>query len=172
MNFNIYLPDEQIQNQRGEPYPALYFLSGLTGTHQNVPQKSGFARYAKNHRLAVVFPDTSPRNTGIAGISEDWEAGDSASYYVDATNDKTKQYFQMFTYINKELPELVATYFPVSRTNISITGFSMGGHGALISALKTGQFKSVSAFAPISNPSQSPNWGQKAFKLFFNNPEV
>ncbi len=74
----------------------------------------------------------------------------------------------MFTYINEELPELVSTYFPVSRNNISITGFSMGGHGALISALKTGQFKSVSAFAPISNPSKSANWGQKAFKLFFN----
>lgn len=78
----------------------------------------------------------------------------------------------MYSYINKELPELVSTYFPVSRTNISVTGFSMGGHGALISALKTGQFKSVSAFAPISNPSKSPSWGIKAFNLFFNNPEV
>ncbi len=75
----------------------------------------------------------------------------------------------MFTYINKELPDLVSEYFPVSRTNISITGFSMGGHGALISALKTGQFKSVSAFAPMGNPSQQENWGIKAFKLFFNN---
>ena len=76
----------------------------------------------------------------------------------------------MFSYINKELPELVSSYFPVSRSNISVTGFSMGGHGALISALKTGQYKSVSAFAPISNPSKSANWGIKAFKLFFNNP--
>ena len=78
----------------------------------------------------------------------------------------------MFTYINEELPDLVSTYFPVSRKNISITGFSMRGHGALISALKTGQWKSVSAFAPISNPSKSPNWGVKAFNLFFQNPEV
>jgi S-formylglutathione hydrolase len=82
----------------------LYFLSGLGSNHDNAPQKSGFARFAKNHGIAVVFPDTSPRNTGIGGIADDWEAGDSASYFVDATNDKTKQYFQMFSYINKELP--------------------------------------------------------------------
>jgi S-formylglutathione hydrolase len=77
----------------------------------------------------------------------------------------------MFSYINKELPELVSTYFPVSRTNISITGFSMGGHGALISALKTGQFRSVSAFAPMANPTKSENWGKKAFNCFFEKPE-
>ena len=76
----------------------------------------------------------------------------------------------MFTYINEELPALVSTFFPVSRSNISITGFSMGGHGALISALKTGQFKSVSAFAPMGNPTKSANWGVKAFNLFFNQP--
>ena len=78
----------------------------------------------------------------------------------------------MFSYINKELPDLVSLYFPVSRQNISITGFSMGGHGALISAFKTGNYKSVSAFAPMGNPTKSENWGIKGFKFFFNNPEV
>lgn len=72
MNFNVYLPDEEISHQRGQPYPGLYFLAGLTSNHENAPIKSGFAKYAKKHRLAMIFPDTSPRNTGIAGIAEDW----------------------------------------------------------------------------------------------------
>lgn len=130
----------------------MYFLAGLSCTHDNAAFKSGFAKYAKKHRIAVVFPDTSPRNTGIEGIASDWEAGDSAGYYVDATTEAYNKYFNMFKYINEELPELVSTYFPVSKNNKSITGFSMGGHGALISGLKTGKFRSVSAFAPISNP--------------------
>jgi S-formylglutathione hydrolase len=104
MTFSIYLPDAEIREQRGKPYPALYFLAGLTCTHDNVPTKSGFAKYAKKHRIAVVFPDTSPRKTGIDKIADDWEFGESASYYVDATTDATKKHYQMFSYITKELP--------------------------------------------------------------------
>ena len=137
MTFSIFLPDAEISEQRGKPYPSLYFLAGLTCNHENVPGKSGFAKYAKQHRIAVIFPDTSPRKTNIDKIAEDWEFGESASYYVDATTDATKKHYQMFTYITKELPELVAKYFPVDSNNKSITGFSMGGHGALIAGLKS-----------------------------------
>jgi S-formylglutathione hydrolase len=171
MTFGIFLPDEEIKHQRGKPYPALYCLGGLSCTHENFATKSGFASYAKKHRIACVFPDTSPRNTGIEGIDKDWEFGNSASYYLDATSDAAKDHFRMFSYITKELPDIVSSYFPVSRDNISTTGFSMGGHGALIAALKTGQYKSASAFAPISNPTVSENWGKKGFRFFFNKPE-
>jgi S-formylglutathione hydrolase len=171
MTFGIYLPDADISGQRGKPYPALYFLAGLTATNENVPVKSGFAKHAKKHRIAMVFPDTSPRKTGIDKIDEDWEIGNSASYYINATSEATKKHFQMFTYINEELPEIVSSFFPVDKNNKSITGFSMGGHGALISALKTGAYRSVSAFSPMANPSNSPSWGIKAWKLFFNSLE-
>jgi S-formylglutathione hydrolase len=171
MIFNIYLPEAEVNQQRGEPYPVLYFLSGLEGTHQNGAEKSGFGNYAKQHNIAVIFPDTSPRSTGIEGIDQDWTWGHSASYYVDATAEKYKTNFNMFTYINEELPRIASQHFPVSFSNKSITGFSMGGHGALISGLKTGAFKSVSAFAPITNPTQSA-WGTKAYEEFFGSAEA
>ena len=164
MNFMLYLPDINIDGQRGRPYPALYCLGGLSCTHETFCLKTGFGPHAKKHRIAMVFPDTSPRNTNIEGVAADWELGDSASFYVNATSEKYKKHFQMFTYLTEELPNLVSTFFPVSRDNISITGSSMGGHGALIAALKTGKYKSVSAFAPISNPTASERWAQKAYK--------
>lgn len=138
MTFGIFLPDEEVKHQRGKPYPALYCLAGLTCNHENFPLKSGFAPFAKKHRIACIFPDTSPRNTGIEGIDADWQWGNSASYYVDATSEKSKKHFRMFSYLTKELPELVSSFFPVDKCNKSVTGFSMGGHGALITALKTG----------------------------------
>lgn len=101
MTFAIYLPDEEIKHQRGKPYPALYCLAGLTCTHENFPMKSGFASYARKHRIACIFPDTSPRNTGINGIDADWQWGNSASYYVDATSDAANKHFKMFSYITK-----------------------------------------------------------------------
>ena len=118
----------------------------------------------------MVFPDTSPRNTGLSGIDKDYSWGESAGYYCNATADKYKKHFNMFSYINEELPQILGDYFHVSYTKRSITGFSMGGHGALISALKTGNFKSVSAFAPICNPTKS-EWGTKAYEQFFSSPE-
>lgn len=146
-------------------------MAGLTSNHENAPVKSGFAKFAKKHRIAVVFPDTSPRKTNIDKIAEDWEFGESASYYVDATSEAAKKHYQMFTYITEELPDIVSTYFPVDKINKSITGFSMGGHGALIAGLKTGLYRSVSAFAPMANPTKSENWGIKGFNFFFNNPK-
>jgi len=101
MNFNIFLPDIQIDEQRGNPYPALYCLGGLSSNHENFSIKSGFGAYAKKHRIAVIFPDTSPRNTNIEGVAKDWEFGDSASFYVDATSEKYQKHFQMFTYLTK-----------------------------------------------------------------------
>lgn len=171
MTFGIFLPDEEVKNQRGKPYPALYCLAGLTCNHENFPTKSGFAHSARKHRIACIFPDTSPRNTGIKEVEADWQWGNSASYYVDSTSDAAKKNFRMFSYLTKELPELVSSYFPVDRDNKSVTGFSMGGHGALITGLKTGLYKSVSAFAPISNPTKSENWGSKGYKFFFAKPE-
>lgn len=170
MIFNIYLPEAEVNQQRGQPYPALYFLSGLEGTHANAAEKTGFGAYAKQHNIAMIFPDTSPRSVGIEGINKDWTWGESASYYVDASVEKYKTNFNMFTYINEELPRVASQHFPVSFSNKSISGFSMGGHGALISGLKTGAFRSVSAFAPITNPSQSA-WGTKAFEEFFGSAE-
>jgi S-formylglutathione hydrolase len=118
-----------------------------------------------------VFPDTSPRNHGIEGISSDYSWGESAGYYVNATAEKYKTNFNMFSYVNEELPRVVAQHFPVSLEKRAVTGFSMGGHGALISGLKTGKWKSVSAFSPITNPSQSA-WGKKAFEEFFGAVEA
>jgi S-formylglutathione hydrolase len=167
MTFNIYLPDDEIHHQRGKPFSALYCLGGLTCTHDNFPTKSGFAAHARKHRLAVVFPDASPRNTNIPGCTDDWRVGSSASYYVDATSEKYGKHYQMFTYITEELPHVVSTYFPVRKDNMSITGFSMGGHGALVSAFKTGKYRSVSAFSPISNPSKHEEWAIMAYKEYF-----
>lgn len=99
MNFNLYLPELKIDGQRGKPFPALYCLGGLGSNHENFAIKSGFGAFARKHQLAVVFPDTSPRNTNIAGVADDWELGESASFYVNATSDKYKKHYQMFTYI-------------------------------------------------------------------------
>jgi S-formylglutathione hydrolase len=172
MTFNIFLPDIDIDKQRGKPYPALYCLGGLESNHESFSIKSGFGSSARKHRIAVIFPDASPRNTNIEGVADDWEVGNSASYYVDATSEKYKKHFQMFTYITQELPKVVSQYFPVSLENKSITGFSMGGHGALVAALRTGSYRSVSAFAPISNPTANERWGQKAYKEYFKNWET
>jgi S-formylglutathione hydrolase len=101
MNFNIYLPEAYVEKQRDAPYPALYCLGGLSSTHENFSFKSGFGPYAKKHKLAVIFPDTSPRNTNIQGVADDWELGESASFYIDATSEKYKKHYQMFTYITK-----------------------------------------------------------------------
>jgi hypothetical protein len=108
MLFNIYLPEDIINKQRGQPFPLLYFLSGLGCTHENAPQKSNFGAYAKEHNIAVVFPDTSPRNHGIEDINKDWTWGESASYYINATAGKYKTNFNMFSYINEELPRVVS----------------------------------------------------------------
>jgi len=171
MQFMIYLPDEPIKEQRCDPYPTLYCLSGLTANHENFPIKSHFGPWAQQHKIACVFPDTSPRDTGVEGVKDDWAFGEGAGYYVNATNPKYSKHFNMFSYINEELPAIVNAHFHTDPQRQSITGFSMGGMGALLSFLKNaGKFRSVSAFSPISHPSECA-WGKNAFEKFFGSIE-
>lgn len=158
--FSAYLPPNCGDSNR---MPVLYWLSGLTCTEENFIIKSGFQRYAAEQKLVVVGPDTSPRNCNIEGEDTDWDFGTGAGFYVDATTEKYKKNYRMYSYVNKELPKVVEDNLPVIAGVRGISGHSMGGHGALISALKNpGLYKSVTAFAPISNPTASP-WGIKCF---------
>ena len=159
MRFAVYQPPQAAS----KPVPVLYFLSGLTCTEENFTVKAGAQRYAAEHGLMLVAPDTSPRNTGIAGEDDDWDLGTGASFYVDATVEPWRSHYQMYSYIVRELPVLIAAHFPVQEQKQGIFGHSMGGHGALVCALRNpNRYQSVSAFAPICAPMLCP-WGQKAF---------
>lgn len=159
MRFSIYQPPQA----KSEPLPVLYFLSGLTCTEENFMAKAGAQQYAAKHGLILVAPDTSPRNTGISGEDDDWDFGTGASFYVDATVEPWSSHYKMYSYIVSELPALIAENFPIQPEKQGIFGHSMGGHGALICALKNPQqYQSVSAFAPIAAPMRCP-WGEKAF---------
>ncbi|CAN7993370.1 unnamed protein product [Ixodes hexagonus] len=161
MKFAIYLPPKS----EVAPVPLLYWLSGLTCTEQNFIQKAGAQKYASELSLAIVCPDTSPRGCNIDGEEDSWDLGTGAGFYVDATQGKWKENYQMYSYVTKELPSLMKN-FPVDTKRQGIFGHSMGGHGALICALKNpGVYKSVSAFAPICNPVDCP-WGKKAFSNY------
>ncbi|KKI99446.1 S-formylglutathione hydrolase [Prochlorothrix hollandica] len=162
MKFAVYQPPQA----RSEVVPVLYFLSGLTCSDENFMIKAGAQRYAADHGLMLVAPDTSPRNTGIPQEAEEWDLGSGASFYVNATQEPWAAHYQMYSYITEELPALMEEHFPVRADRQGIFGHSMGGHGALICALRNrDRFRSVSAFAPIAAPSQSP-WGQKAFSHY------
>ena len=158
--FSAYIPPKaDAQN----PVPVLYWLSGLTCTEENFIIKSGFQRYASEHNLMVVGPDTSPRGCNIEGEDANWDFGTGAGFYVDATTEKYKNNYRMYSYVVKELPTVVEQNLPVIKDARSISGHSMGGHGALICALKNpGFYKCATAFAPISNPTAS-TWGVKCF---------
>ncbi|XP_025079222.1 LOW QUALITY PROTEIN: S-formylglutathione hydrolase-like [Pomacea canaliculata] len=159
MRFAVYLPPAA---ETGK-VPVLYWLSGLTCTEQNFITKAGVQKYASELGLIIVAPDTSPRGIGIQGEDDSYDFGTGAGFYVDATQDKWKNNYRMYSYVTRELPKLISTNFPTIPDRQSIFGHSMGGHGALILALKNpGMFRSVSAFAPICNPIKCP-WGQKAF---------
>ncbi|KAF9419255.1 hypothetical protein HW555_004182 [Spodoptera exigua] len=162
MNFSLYLPP---QAEGGDvKLPVIFYLSGLTCSEQNFITKSGFQRYAADHGIIVVGPDTSPRGVKIPGDDESWDFGVAAGFYVDATKEPWSTNYRMASYVNKELYELIQQAFSnvVDPERIGIMGHSMGGHGALISTLRNpGLYKSVSAFAPICNPIQGP-WGTKA----------
>ncbi|KAI8913177.1 S-formylglutathione hydrolase [Entophlyctis helioformis] len=158
MKLSVFVP----ANSSGAKLPAVYFLSGLTCNEDNFITKAGAIRTASRLGLVLICPDTSPRGLNIEGDSASWDFGVGAGFYVDATEPKWSKY-QMYSYITAELPEIVAQNLPVDPSRTSIFGHSMGGHGALICALKNpGQFKSASAFAPISNPINCA-WGKKAF---------
>ncbi len=144
------------------PFPTLIWLSGLTCTDENFVQKAGAQRVAAELGIALVAPDTSPRDLGIAGENDGWDFGSGAGFYVNATQAPWRAHYQMFDYVNQELPDLVASEFKLNG-RFAISGHSMGGHGALVSALRCPErYVSASAFAPIAHPSACP-WGHKAF---------
>jgi S-formylglutathione hydrolase len=160
MIFSIFLPP---QAERGGKLPVVWYLSGLTCTHANVTDKGEYRAACTELGLVFVAPDTSPRGEGVPD-DETYDLGQGAGFYVDATQEPWSRHFRMWTYVTQELPALVAAEFPVDLDRQSITGHSMGGHGALTVALRNpGRFRSVSAFAPIVAPSQVP-WGEKAFR--------
>ena len=159
-NFAIYLPP---QAERG-PVPVLYWLSGLTCTEQNFITKAGAQRYAAEHGIAIVCPDTSPRGDDVAD-AEGYDLGKGAGFYVNATQAPWAAHYRMYDYVVDELPALVEAHFPVTDAR-AVSGHSMGGHGALVVALRNpGRYRSVSAFSPIVAPSSVP-WGEKAFAAY------
>ncbi|MDJ0515367.1 MAG: S-formylglutathione hydrolase [Trichodesmium sp. MO_231.B1] len=159
MRFSIYQPPQA----KLKSFPVLYFLSGLTCTEENFMAKAGAQQFANKYGLILIAPDTSPRNTNIAGEDDDWDLGTGAGFYINATSEPWKKHYQMYSYVVEELPEIIAKNFPIQPNKQSIFGHSMGGHGALICALKNPEkYQSVSAFAPISAPMSCP-WGEKAF---------
>lgn len=162
MRFALYQPPQAAN----EVCPVLYFLAGLTCTEETATIKAGAQGLAAELGLILVMPDTSPRHTGFDGATGDWEFGEGAGFYVDATQVPWSSRFRMHSYVVHELPELLARHFPIDRERSGITGHSMGGHGALTIALRhPQQYRSVSAFAPIVAPTQVP-WGQKALPRY------
>lgn len=160
MNFAIFLPS-QVKNKK---LPVVYFLSGLTCSEQNVITKSGFQQYAEQHGLIVVAPDTSPRGENVAN-DENYDLGQGAGFYLNATQAPWNAHFHMYDYIVNELPACIDAHFPTNGKQ-GIFGHSMGGLGALVLALRNpAKFQSVSAFSPIVSPSTVP-WGQKAFTAY------
>ncbi|MCZ2290830.1 MAG: S-formylglutathione hydrolase [Burkholderiales bacterium] len=161
MRFGVYLPPAAL---RGEKRPVLYWLSGLTCTEQNFITKAGAQQFAAVHELIVVAPDTSPRGAGVAN-DEAYDLGQGAGFYVNATESPWAPHYRMQDYVAVELPALVEQHFPASAVR-GISGHSMGGHGALVTALRNpGRYRSVSAFSPIVAPSQVP-WGRKALGAY------
>lgn len=161
MRFGIYLPGAAV---RGQKCPVLYWLSGLTCSEQNFITKAGAQHYADMHGIIVVAPDTSPRGDDVANDSA-YDLGQGAGFYLNATQQPWAKHYRMYDYVVDELPELVEAHFPASSLR-SMSGHSMGGHGAITIALRNAErYRSVSAFAPIVAPSQTP-WGQKAFSTY------
>ena len=160
MRFAIYLPPQAADG----PVPVLYWLSGLTCNEQNFITKAGAQVYAAKHGVILVVPDTSPRGEHVAN-DEAYDLGQGASFYLNATREPWAPHYRMYDYVVHELPALVDAHFPTT-TARGISGHSMGGHGALVIALRNpGMFRSVSAFSPIVAPSQVP-WGEKAFSAY------
>lgn len=145
------------------PHPVVWYLSGLTCTWANATEKAGFQRYAAELGLAVICPDTSPRGLDLPGEHDTWDFGSGASFYVDATTELWSDHYRMASWILHELPPLLAAALPIDLRREGITGHSMGGHGALVLALRNpDRFRTLSAFAPICNP-MGCGWGEKAF---------
>jgi len=167
MTFSVYLPPQA----ETEKVPAVYWLSGLTCTDDNVRTKAGAQRYAAELGLALVMPDTSPRGADVADEADQYDLGKGAGFYVNATQAPWSSHYSMYDYVTAELPALIEAHLPVLPGVRSISGHSMGGHGALICALKeTGAYRSVSAFSPICHPVKSP-WGEGCFEAYLGNDQ-
>lgn len=159
MRFGVYVPPQAGQR----PCPALYYLAGLTCTEETFAIKAGAQRLAAEHGLVLVCPDTSPRGANLPGEDDSWDFGTGAGFYLDSTAAPWSQHYRMAQYVTQELPALVEASFPVRTDKRGVFGHSMGGHGALVTALRDpARWHSVSAFAPICNPAAVP-WGEKAF---------
>lgn len=167
MAFNLYLPPQATTNKLHK-VPLLIWLSGLTCTGDNCSEKGFFQHGASEKGIAVLYPDTSPRGMNIQGEDDSYDFGSGAGFYIDATADPWSKNYKMYSYITQELPKVVFGEFSqIDSLSVSISGHSMGGHGALSLYLKNpGMYKSCSAFAPIANPLKCP-WGEKAFKGYF-----
>ena len=167
MTFSVYLPPQVAV----APVPAVYFLSGLTCTDDNVRTKAGAQRYAAELGIALIMPDTSPRGDSVPDEPERYDLGQGAGFYVNATQAPWSTHYQMYDYVTSELPALIANEFPDISEKTAITGHSMGGHGALICALKNpGKYVSASAFAPISNPVNC-GWGHGCFGAYLGDDQ-
>ncbi len=168
MTFSVYLPPQVAQKN----VPSLYYLSGLTCTDDNVRTKAGAQRYAAEHGIALIMPDTSPRGDDVADNADKYDLGKGAGFYVNATESPWARHYQMYDYVTKELPELCESSLPLEPDRRSITGHSMGGHGALIAALKeTATYRSVSAFSPICNPVACA-WGEGCFGAYLGDDKT
>jgi S-formylglutathione hydrolase len=168
MRFAVFRPP---QAQRG-PVPVLYYLAGLTCTEETFAIKAGAQRLAAELGLMLVAPDTSPRGAAVPGEDADWDLGTGAGFYVDATREPWARHYRMYSYVAGELPQVVGANFPALADRQGIFGHSMGGHGALVCALRNpGRYRSLSVFAPIVAPTQVP-WGIKAFSAYLGEPRA
>jgi S-formylglutathione hydrolase len=169
MRFAAFVPPQAL---KGTKRPALYYLAGLECTEETFVTKAGAQRVAAELGLVLIAPDTSPRGAGIPGEEDDWDFGTSAGFYVDATQAPWSRNYRMASYVNAELVALVESGLPVQPGVRGIMGHSMGGHGAIVSALRNpGKWRSLSALAPIANPVEVP-WGQKAFSNYLGPDEA
>lgn len=160
MRLGVYLPP---QAEKGERVPAVFYLAGLTCTDETFVIKAGAQRVAAELGIALITPDTSPRSERYPGDDASWDFGVAAGFYVDATVEPWSRTYKMFSYVTRELPELLASELPIDPARMGVMGHSMGGHGALVAALRAPTvFRSASALAPICAPTQCP-WGHKAF---------
>lgn len=168
MRFSVYLPP---QARAGQQCPAVFYLAGLTCTEETFMIKAGAQRVAAREGMILITPDTSPRGANLPGESDNWDFGVGAGFYVDATEQPWARHYRLYSYIVEELRELLIGFLQLDPQRIGIMGHSMGGHGALVLALRNpALFQSVSAFAPIAAPSHCP-WGRKAFSGYLGSDE-
>ena len=159
MRFSVYRPPQAAAG----PLPVLYYLAGLTCSEETFAIKAGAHRHAAEHGLLLVAPDTGPRGANLPGEADDWQLGVAASFYLDATRPPWARHYRMHTYLTEELPALIRAHFPAQAGPAGVFGHSMGGHGALVLALRHPElYASVSAFAPVAAPAHAP-WGVNAF---------